>query len=157
MSQLTPKEIEKIYIDCCDAELTALKPGNVHNYSAGHGMTAEDFRKAARLSAPYLVTPNIPVGKRIESAVSATMSQLKINVNLGIILLAAPLIAAREKMVLSNGISNFRHSLGDVLENLTIQDAVSAFRAIALANPADWGNQSVTMFMIPPMSPCLMR
>lgn len=103
-------------------------------------MTVEHFRMAARLSAPFLAAANIPVGQRIEAAVNATLHELKMNVNLGIILLAAPLIAARQVMVLSHGVDNFQHSLNDILENLTQEDAACVYRAIAAANPAGLGN-----------------
>ena len=33
----------------CYAEMSALKPGNVHEYSPGHGMITKDFYKSANI------------------------------------------------------------------------------------------------------------
>lgn len=133
MSKLTPEQIEKIYLDSCEAELNALEPGALHS-QADTGNIA-DFRKAARLSAPFLTKSYAPIGERIEGAVTACVSELKINVNLGVILLAAPLIAAREIMIYGTSLESFQHSLGDILDNLTAQDSEAVFRAIAKADP----------------------
>ncbi|MDI9348715.1 MAG: triphosphoribosyl-dephospho-CoA synthase [Candidatus Symbiobacter sp.] len=139
MPQVSSHQLQKIYIECCEAELSALKPGNVHIYAAGHGMTVEHFRHAAQISAPFLAKPNQPVGARIEAAVTACVAELKLNVNLGIILLAAPMLAARETMGSGDGLPQFREALGNILENLTLEDAKATCRAIALANPAGLG------------------
>ena len=46
------------YQDACLAELAALKPGNVHVFAAGHGMTVAQFEASARVrdsTAPLVV------------------------------------------------------------------------------------------------------
>ena len=48
MSLMTQK-----YTNACMAELTALKPGNVHLFADGHGMLVQDFIKSAEVSAPF--------------------------------------------------------------------------------------------------------
>ena len=39
------------YLGACLAELDAPKPGNVHRFAPGHGMTLADFVRSAEASA----------------------------------------------------------------------------------------------------------
>ena len=127
--------LRQAYLAACLAELDALKPGNVHIHAAGHGMSVEDFRVSARVSAPPLAARGSPVGRRILEAVAATRAAVGCNTNLGIVLLAAPLLAAAE----SAGPGGLRASLARVLASLTVADAVAAYEAIRLAAPAGLG------------------
>jgi triphosphoribosyl-dephospho-CoA synthase len=97
-------------------------------------MTTATFEAAAMASAPYLAEPFAPVGARIEAAMSASMAAVATNANLGILLLCAPLAAAAER-----GRGHLRLRLDRVLDDLALEDAVGAYRAIALANPAGLG------------------
>lgn len=117
----------------CHAELDALKAGNVHRFSAGHGMEVAHFERAAQAAAPLLAAPGARVGERIESAVAASLAETGLNTNLGILLLCAPLAAAAERP------GPLRASLDAVLAGLDITDAQAAFRAIAAANPGGLG------------------
>lgn len=123
------------FIAACRAELRALKPGNVHDFADGHRMTVADFEASAKAAAVPLCRLGAPVGQRIRGAVAASWSAVGCNTNLGIILLAAPLIAAAE----SAAGDDLRESLASVLESLTVEDAVAAYAAIAMANPAGLG------------------
>ena len=89
--------LQRAYIAACRLELRALKPGNVHVLSEGHGMTVAQFEASALASAPALAAPGKPVGERIRDAVAATHAAVGCNTNLGIVLLAAPLMAAAER------------------------------------------------------------
>lgn len=127
--------LEAAFIAACQGELQALKPGNVHIYAPGHRMIVADFEASAAAAAPPLCEPGASVGRRIEGAVRATWDAVAMNTNLGIVLLAAPLVTAAE---LSDP-PDLRARLATVLDGLTIDDAEQAFRAIALANPAGLG------------------
>ena len=37
----------------CNNEMNSLKPGNVHKYSAGHGMNVKDFIKSGEIISNY--------------------------------------------------------------------------------------------------------
>jgi len=124
------------FIAACDAELRALKPGNVHVYADGHGMTVDDFRASAVAAADPLCHPGLSVGARIEAAIRATRTALAFNTNLGIVLLAAPIIVAAERAVPGE----FRHTLAATLAQLTVSDASAAYAAIRLANPGGLGH-----------------
>ena len=39
--------IEAAFLAACHAEIDTLKPGNVHRFAPGHGMTADTFLDAA--------------------------------------------------------------------------------------------------------------
>ncbi len=126
--------IAEKYREACMAELSALKPGNVHIFADGHGMVVQDFLKSADASMVPISKPEFCVGERIFQAVSATWSAVGCNTNLGIILLAAPLI---QTVFLHNKLS--QEALKHTLQKLTIEDARFAFQAIQLASPGGLG------------------
>ena len=133
-SSITQDIVAKKYREACMAELGALKPGNVHIFADGHGMVVEDFLKSADASMVPISKPDFCVGERIFQSVSATWGAVSCNTNLGIVLLAAPLIQA---VFLHHKLS--QSALKQTLQQLTIKDAKFAFQAIQLASPAGLG------------------
>lgn len=131
----SPASVESLYIDACRLELRALKPGNVHVYGDGHGMCVADFEASALVSAGPLADPRFSVGRRIREAVAATWAKVGCNTNLGIVLLAAPVIAAFQEG--EGGALQAR--LEAVLSRLTAADAADAYAAIRQARPAGLG------------------
>jgi triphosphoribosyl-dephospho-CoA synthase len=121
----------------CLAELDAPKPGNVHFFADGHRMTADEFVASAEAAATPLSAAATRVGARISGAVEATFAAVGANTNLGIILLCAPLAAAAEAAS-----ADLRASLVAVLQNLDVDDANLAFRAIVQAAPAGLGRST---------------
>jgi triphosphoribosyl-dephospho-CoA synthase len=128
--------LQQAYLDACRLELRALKPGNVHVASEGHGMTVAQFAASALASGTPLAALGKPVGARIRDAVVATHAAVGCNTNLGIVLLAAPLMAAAERA----GAGGLRPALAATLAGLTIADAEAAYDAIRLARPAGLGH-----------------
>lgn len=126
---MRPERIAAAFLVACRAELDALKVGNVHRFSAGHGMEVEHFELAAEAAAPHLAAEGARIGTRIETAVAASVIATGLNTNLGIILLCAPMAMAAEMGVPSS----------NVLAGLDRADAQATFRAIALANPGGLG------------------
>jgi triphosphoribosyl-dephospho-CoA synthase len=114
----------------CLAELQAIKPGNVHIFADGHGMVVGDFIKSAQASASVIALPGLTVGQRIWRAVDASWNAVGCNTNLGIVLLAAPLVQS----------ALLRIPLHEVLAELTLADAVDAYHAILRAAPAGLGS-----------------
>jgi triphosphoribosyl-dephospho-CoA synthase len=133
---LNQQQLSDAYQYACEVELQAFKPGNVSIYADGHDMTVEDFRVSAKKSASPLTNTDYSLGERIYYAVQATRAAVGCNTNLGIILLAAPLIMAAEKATVKQEI---RAQLQDILENTTVADADWVFRAISLAAPGGLG------------------
>jgi triphosphoribosyl-dephospho-CoA synthase len=137
--------LRRAFVAACRAELAALKPGNVHVHADGHGMTVADFSRSAEAAAEPLCRIGSTVGARIREAVAASLAVVACNTNLGIILLAAPLIAAAE-----SGRTTLREALAIVLEGLTVADAVDAYAAIAQAHPGGIGSAARQDVFSPP-------
>ena len=131
--------IRDAYLAACRTELRALKPGNVHDYAPGHGMSVADFEASAIASAPSLAAPGISVGARILDAVERTRAVTGCNTNLGILLLAAPLAAAGCRATAPAGL---RPALDATLAGLDRADAEAAFAAIRLASPGGLGDSA---------------
>ncbi|MBT3032356.1 MAG: triphosphoribosyl-dephospho-CoA synthase [Candidatus Thiodiazotropha sp. (ex Lucina pensylvanica)] len=130
-------QIATAYRHACLSELDALKPGNVHRFSDGHGMTLEDFITSANVSAEPLTTLELGLGERIYKAVEATHEAVGCNTNLGILMLCAPLIQAAYDRSLHPGA--LRDKLGRVLLEVDAKQMEWLFRAIRLAAPAGLG------------------
>jgi triphosphoribosyl-dephospho-CoA synthase len=134
-----PETLQRYYLEACEAELQAFKPGNVSVYSEGHGMTVEDFRASAKASAPLLCDPQLSLGEKIFHAVRATREITGCNTNLGIVLLAAPLMDACLK---GDPGQSVRENLRRVLDQTTLEDAGWAYQAIRLAAPGGLGESA---------------
>lgn len=133
------QRVAEAFVWACLAELDAPKPGNVHAFAAGHRMTIDDFIRSADAAAGPLSAAGSRVGARILGAVEATAAAVGANTNLGIILLCAPLAAAAEAAVEG---PQLRATLGPVLRDLDVEDAMLAFSAIVKAAPAGLGRSS---------------
>ena len=135
MNTFSTNQLEQFYLQACEIELQAFKPGNVSIYADGHDMTVEDFRRSAKVSASPLCENTYSLGEKMYYSIKATRDAVGCNTNLGIILLCAPLIHA----VQIHPNDTLRVALSKVVNNTTIDDANWAFRAIALASPAGMG------------------
>jgi triphosphoribosyl-dephospho-CoA synthase len=135
-NKLTPDQLALAYKNACMAELQALKPGNVHAFADGHGMTIHDFIQSADVTAEPITRPDLSVGERVFYSVEATKNAVGQNTNLGMLLLCAPLIHAA--LNLQSGQSLWSQ-LNATLNQLTVDDAVLVAESIVLANPAGLG------------------
>lgn len=133
---IPPYWVEEAYRRACELELQALKPGNVHVHSDGHGMCVQDFRTSAFVSAGLLTSAGLGLGERIHAAIRATQDAVACNTNLGIVLLAAPLISA---MAVKRADECLRDAVRRVLAKSTKNDAAWVYRAIREAAPAGLG------------------
>lgn len=116
-------------------DVEALKPGNVHLFADGHGMSADQFMTSAHVSSAPLTDPGLSTGRRILEAVRATRRAVATNTNLGIVLLAAPLMRASE--IPGNSL---RDNLVAVLNGMNMSDTRAVFEAIVLASPGGLGS-----------------
>jgi triphosphoribosyl-dephospho-CoA synthase len=128
--------LREAYLEACEMELRAFKPGNVSVYSEGHDMTVEDFRRSAAASAGPLCDSSLGLGERVYAAIAATRAAVGCNTNLGIVLLAAPLIIAYEARQAGEA---WRAALARTLAATTRADAAWVYRAIRLAEPGGLG------------------
>lgn len=128
--------VREAYLDACELELQAFKPGNVSVHSEGHDMTVADFRRSAEVSAPFLADSTLSLGEKIYFAIEATRTAVGCNTNLGIVLLAAPLLRAVETRVSGESL---RDALRRILDTTTVADAEWVYRAIRVAQPGGLG------------------
>lgn len=126
--------IRAAFIAACAEELAVPKPGNVHVHADGHGMTVADFMRSAEAAAPELCRRDATLGERILGAVVATRAAVGQNTNLGVILLAAPLVMSAERPG-----RNLQAALRRVLNEAGLADTKAVFRAIRHAAPAGLG------------------
>jgi triphosphoribosyl-dephospho-CoA synthase len=133
---INPQQLEELYLQACECELQAFKPGNVSVYADGHGMSVKDFQLSAQVSAAPLCNTNYSLGEKIYHAVKATRDTVGCNTNLGILLLCAPLIQAAMQV---NSDVTLQQAVCQVLAKSTITDADWVFKAITLASPGGLG------------------
>jgi triphosphoribosyl-dephospho-CoA synthase len=114
-------------------EATAPKPGNVHRGADYEDSSYPDFVLAAVAIGPIMEEAvRLPLGEVVLAAVEATRAMVNTNVNLGTILLVAPLAKVPRTTAISTGIV-------DVLASTTRQDARDVYEAIARARPGGLG------------------
>ena len=142
---MNSQQLANAFKAACMAELEALKPGNVHIFADGHGMTVQDFIDSADAVSKVIAQPDLTLGERIFQSVQATQNAVHMNTNLGMILLCAPLIQAKLK---SNG-TGLQANIHAVLGGSTIDDAEACFATIRLANPAGLGNSDTHDVYLP--------
>ncbi|MEE9355890.1 MAG: triphosphoribosyl-dephospho-CoA synthase [Methylococcaceae bacterium] len=136
-NEVVREQLIQAYLKACEVDVLAFKPGNVSVYVEGHDMTVNDFRLSAKVSAEPITDPDLCLGEKIFQAVKETQEAVHCNTNLGIILLAAPLIQAGQNAVQQS--RPLRKELSEVLTATTIRDAEWAFQAISLASPGGLG------------------
>lgn len=125
------------FVQACELDVRAFKPGNVSVDSPGHDMSADDFLVSAFASAPHITNISHGVGEKIFHAVEATRRAVGCNTNLGIVLLAAPLVHAAQYKHPDETLAD---SLRRVLASLGRDDANWTYRAIRLASPGGLGS-----------------
>lgn len=133
---LSSRTVAEGFLAACEAELLALKPGNVHVHAPGHGMGASHFRAAAAAAAPFIADPLLKIGPRIRRAVEASWAAAGCNTNLEILLLCAPLARAAETIATGQALRDAVHGQ---LMTLDQEDAAETYAAITAANPAGLG------------------
>jgi triphosphoribosyl-dephospho-CoA synthase len=115
-------------------EATAPKVGNVYRGADFDDLTYGDLVISAVLIGPHVerAAAGEPVGRGILGAIEAIDAMLGRNTYLGTVLLVAPLAAVPRENSLDDGI-------GDVLKQLTPDDARNVYAAIRLARPGGLG------------------
>ncbi len=134
---IQPRSVREAYLLACELDVAAIKPGNVSAASPGHGMRADDFHQSALASADPVSDVAPGLGPRIQRAVAATHAAVRMNTNLGIVLLCAPLAEAALRM--TPGWS-LRSLVREVLRAADVNDAEQVFAAIRVASPGGLGD-----------------
>lgn len=117
----------------CLLEVSSPKPGNVHRGADFDDLSLNDFLASAVAIGPILERAKSDgVGPTVLAAVRATQEMVDTNVNLGMILLLAPLAAVDRS-------EDLREGVAQVLENLTAEDTAHIWKAINEAHPGGMG------------------
>lgn len=127
--------VRKAFLEACELDVAALKPGNVRLGHPAHGMRAQDFLDSARACAPDVCEEGAPIGLRVLNAIRSTRRVVQCNTNLGIVLLAAPLCAAAQSGL------GLPAALPALLQSLDRDRdaAAQVYEAIRLAHPGGMG------------------
>lgn len=113
----------------CVLEATAPKAGNVYPGKSFDDLVYQDFLIAAEITAKVSGQKDLTVGQRVLETVRATNSATDSNVNLGIVLLLAPLIAADSRRA-TRQLDSWAPAVESVLAELTVGDSQCVFQAI---------------------------
>ena len=115
----------------CILEATAPKAGNVYPGESFDDLTHADFMTAAAITSRAFAPENMPITQRMLSAVSQTYAATKTNVNLGIVLLLGPLIAADERLAMTDrDDQSWRDKITEVLQSFDVEDGRRVYAAI---------------------------
>lgn len=128
-------QLRALYLDACALDVQSVKPGNVSLASPGHGMCADDFLRSAQCSAAAITRPQSTLGRRVYDAIAMTQQCVGCNTNLGIVLLAAPLLQA----CIEHPDMALPEALRRVLAASSVDDTEQIYSAIRLAAPAGLG------------------
>ena len=119
----------------CLLEASAPKPGNVSPGRHFDDLRYEDFlAAAAAVGEPFVDAAVRPLGVTIRLAIEATRRWTRSNVNLGIVLLLAPLV----RVASQSGTAD-TSSVRAALDQTTVDDAREVYAAIRLASPGGLG------------------
>ncbi|MEL7267823.1 MAG: triphosphoribosyl-dephospho-CoA synthase, partial [Planctomycetota bacterium] len=119
----------------CRHEVLSPKLGNVFPGYEFPDLTVRHFLDAAEITADALTqSAYASLGDRVLRAIRHTRESCGTNVNLGIVLLLAPLVMAAERG------GPLRAGVRDVLAPLTAKDTADVYAAIALAQPGGMGD-----------------
>ncbi len=132
----------------CTLEATAPKAGNVHPAKSFDSLRYEHFMVAAQIASQAIDDRSRPVSLRIMIAAQKTAMQIKTNVNLGILLLMAPLIIADESQPPTSGadsdvpfdqLDDWRNEVARAIDQFTPDDSQALLRTIQISQPGGMG------------------
>ena len=122
----------------CDLEATAPKAGNVHPDCSFDDLSHCDFMEASTIAAQQFAKPSQPVSERALAAAKQTRETVGSNVNLGILLLLAPLVACDESHSIETTDAWPNH-IDDWLSGLTEADSENFFNCIRTVSAGGLG------------------
>ena len=120
----------------CGLEATAPKVGTVYPGRSFDDLTHADFVTAAQIISHELTSGEASISRRMLTSVQRTVETVGNNVNLGIVLLLGPLVAAdslRDSGQWKGPIATVLHGLGET-------DGQNVYQAILAASPGGLGS-----------------
>lgn len=136
--------LAQAWLSACRLDVAVFKPGNVSVQSPGHDMSAADFLRSAEVCAPHLLNRAASPGARLLESVKATRRAVGCNTNLGILLLAAPILCAAQHCAsgpdsVAPQPARLQQAVRTVLAMMDAVDAPDVYAAIAAAAPGGLG------------------
>ena len=119
----------------CILEATAPKVGNVYPGQSFGDLSYNDFITAAEIVSQELTHDNALLSQRMLASVQRTVESVGNNVNLGIVLLLGPLVAAD----IGRDSNDWKSSIAGVLGGFGPADGQYVFQAILAASPGGLG------------------
>ena len=86
--------LKNSYLFACQKDIEIIKPGNVNINSPHKDTSAKDYMLSSVNSSHQLFVKDISLGDRVLNSIMETKKETKVNTNLGIVLLCAPIIHA---------------------------------------------------------------
>jgi triphosphoribosyl-dephospho-CoA synthase len=129
----------------CLLEAISPKAGNVYPGRSFSDLSFADFVSAAEIASKQMADSRRRISERMLMAVEETVSMTKTNVNLGMVLLLGPLVAADEMMAGRGeirGVETWATVIGEVLGAMDGVDGRNIFRAIRVAPAGGLGSAS---------------
>jgi len=125
-----------------ETECTAMKAGNVHPGASFQDLNYGHFLAAAKAIGERIDScMGESVGQIVLQSVTAMMTEVGTNTSLGTILLVAPLVVAKKRMIDdSNRTSNLHDALKETLVAMTAEDSRDIYEAIRIAKPGGLGD-----------------
>ncbi len=124
-------------------EATAPKAGNVYPGKPFDDLTHRHFLIAADIAADSFADSTRRFSDRIVAAVERTVESTGTNVNLGILLLLGPIVAADESLGRTgsqpHNLLAWQKAIGEILDSMDSHDAASICRAIAQSSAGGLG------------------
>jgi triphosphoribosyl-dephospho-CoA synthase len=138
----------------CHIEATARKPGNVHPTASFVDLSYSDFIQAGTRLGAFCGLRHVGHGEKslalgefIEQATRASQADAPSNVNLGIVLLMAPLVLTWREGI---NRAEWEAATANLVGRSTIEDAAATFRAIATSRPGGMGKVAEQDVAAPP-------
>ena len=131
-----PRDVAHAAQLACLLEVSTMKPGNVHPQADFRDTRYEDFLVSALAIGEAMGQVHRQgVGMTVLRAIRDTRRWVRVNTNLGTVLLLSPLAKAG----VTSGKGNLRSRVRRVLQRLTVDDARHVYTAIRLAQPGGLG------------------
>lgn len=131
-----PRDVARAAQLACLLEVRTMKPGNVHPHADFRDTRYEDFLVSALAIGDAMGQVHRQgVGMTVLRAIRDTRRWVRVNTNLGTVLLLAPLA----KAAVTPGKGNLRSRVRRVLQRLTVDDARHVYTAIRLVKPGGLG------------------
>ena len=127
--------LKNSYLFACQKDVEIIKPGNVNINSPHKDTSAKDYMLSSVNSSHQLFVKDISLGDRVLNSIIETKKETKVNTNLGIVLLCAPIIHA----LINYNQTGLKEAIILTIDESSKDDTVKICEAINITNPGGLG------------------